>query len=311
MTTYLKADFSKCAESLLESNYSKLDDVSKAELDRWLSCCKFKNVTKDSDLVWKGTFVYPSIEKTVKRAVGDSGFVSDYENAVLSLATPEAKKALVQEYLTTAIGVEAEDMSEATVTVEMKEAGDSYVMKADLALYQIIKNAIEYDLVGSVEALMNGESSEGKDGESAPAEHKFQGFTKVDSDKVFMYQQNDARLLVKDINVEQGEAAMKIVRGLSSVNKNLSTKEQVYFISYKVKNLSMNEVQVTDNFKMISSSGEVLGLDGSHVSGIQSVANVKPGEEVELTSFLIGPTDASVAWYKEDVIGCYSLNIVQ
>lgn len=310
VTLYLKQDYSMCTESLLATDYNNLNESSKAEVAQFLKFCSVTDVKETSGNVYSVTVKHPSIDKTLARATKDTGFVSDYNNAVLSNASNEDKAILIQQYLKSALGNNADDFVEDTVSVEMQENDEmNYLIKSDLTLYQLIKTVIECDLVGSVDSLLSQETVNAS--ETVQESKSDVALKTVKSDKCFMFEQNNARLLVEKMSIQQDDEALQSMRQLSDINKNLSTNEKAYFIRYSVKNLSTSEVQVTDCFKMVASNGEILSTDGAHVSGVSSVANIPAGEEAELTSFLVGPSDASIVWYEDGIIGCYTIEIVQ
>lgn len=303
LNQYFNQDYDSCADSYLQASYNNMSEEGQQEMLALMQNIRIEDVVATGDTSFKITMEIPSAEGMLTDALGDSGFIHDFENADLS-TDENAHSVVVEKYLTSllqqgAIKTEEKEINISVTTEEGK-------LETDVDIVKALENFIKFDGVNFVQSRLSDTGST-ESQEATQVE-----FTTVDSDKVFMFQQNGARFLVHDIRVAQGSNAIKLVQGLSTANVNISTNDNAYFIQYKVKNLSNVDVQVSDCFKLIDASNMLLENSGAYVAGLMQVGSMHAGEEIEFSTFLVGPSDAKIIWYSaEDTLGCYVLNIVQ
>lgn len=304
LSQYLSQNYDSCADSYLQISYNNMSAEEQQEMLALMQNVEIIDVEDNGDLSFNVTLSVPSAESMLTSALDDKGFISDFENA--NLSTEENVHAVVVEkYLTSLLQQGVIKTEEKSISVSI--VGDEFKLASDIDIVKLLENFIKFDGVGFVQSQLNSEVSDESLNTVSSAE-----FISVDSNKVFMFQQSGARFLVHDIYVLQGSDAVKGVHNLSAANANIATNDNAYLIQYTVKNLSNVDAQVSDCFKLMNADGMLLENSGAYVTGLTQIGVVATGEEVELSTFLVGGDDATIVWYSaEDTSGSYVLNIVQ
>ena len=310
LSRYIKQDYTCCADSYTQVSYNNLNEQEQQEFNAVMGGITVNSVEESSEDTFKCVLSIPNAESTLEAALTDSGFLNDFQNAGLS--TEEgAYKNVVVSYLTSILQQKNAEVEKKTFSISVTKDGDVYKLASDAELLQAIKAFVDFDGVSYVQSADSTEEpsdDSGTDNTGATS----MAFTSVDSDKSFMFQQNGARFLVHDISIVTGADAIKMVQSLSNANASLATNDTVYYIKYSVKNLSSADAQVTDCFKLMNSDNRILANSGVHVTGLTQLGAVPSNGEIELSTFLVGSSDARLIWYDaEGTTGYYVLNIVQ
>ncbi len=307
LSRYINRDYTCCADSYTQVSYNNLNEQEQQEFNAVMGDITINSVEASSKDTFKCILSIPNAESTLEAALTDSGFLNDFQNAGLS-TEEDAYKNVVVSYLTSILQQKNAEVEEKTFSVSVTKDGDVYKLASDAELLQAIKAFVDFDGVSYVQSAGSIEESSDNDDTGAVSIT----FASVDSDKSFMFQQNGARFLVHDISIVTGADAIKMVQSLSNANASLATNDTVYYIKYSVKNLSSADAQVTDCFKLMNSDNRILANSGVHVTGLTQLGSVSSNGEIELSTFLVGSSDARLIWYDaEGTAGCYILNIVQ
>lgn len=307
LSRYVDQDYTCCADSYTQVSYNNLNEQEQQEFNAVMGDITINSVEASSEDTFKCVLSIPNAESTLEAALTDSGFLNDFQNAGLS-TEEDAYKNVVVSYLTSILQQKNAEVEEKTFSISVTKDGDVYKLASDAELLQAIKAFIDFDGVSYVQSAGSTEESSDNDDTDATS----MTFTSVDSDKSFMFQQNGARFLVHDISIVTGADAIKMVQSLSNANASLATNDTVYYIKYSVKNLSSADAQVTDCFKLMNSDNRILANSGVHVTGLTQLGSVPSNGEIELSTFLVGSSDARLIWYDaEGTAGYYVLNIVQ
>lgn len=301
MQQYLTGDYSVCTDTVLQLNYNNMSELEQQEASLILKNVKVENVTKNTENSFTIELYVPDIGTLLNDAVNDTGFLSDYQDADLQEDPDEYKVSVVRQYLIALLQQGSFNNVTKTITIEIS-GEETYKIVTDLPMWQVVKELMDY--TECTESVQSTEVSDANTNASSET------LSVVDSDGSFMFQQNGARLLAYDIRIESGDVALNSIKALSAANSDISSNDTVYFIQYKVRNLSNFETKVTDCFCMVE-DGLVLENSGTYVSGITSVSNLGVGEVVELSSLLVGSDSSKVVWYSTDTLGSYEINIVQ
>lgn len=309
LSRYINQDYTCCADSYTQVSYNNLNEQEQQEFDAVMGGITVNSVEASGEDTFKCVLSIPNAESTLEAALTDSGFLNDFQNAGLS-TEEDAYKNVVVSYLTSILQQKNVEVEKKTFSISVTKDGDVYKLASDAELLQAIKAFVDFDGVGYVQSAGSTEESSDDDTDNTGATSMT--FTSVDSDKSFMFQQNGARFLVHDISIVTGADAIKMVQSLSNANASLATNDTVYYIKYSVKNLSSADAQVTDCFKLMNSDNRILANSGVHVTGLTQLGAVPSNGEIELSTFLVGSSDARLIWYDAGgTTGYYVLNIVQ
>lgn len=307
LSRYVDQDYTCCADSYTQVSYNNLNEQEQQEFNAVMGDITINSIEASSEDTFKCILSIPNAESTLEAALTDSGFLNDFQNAGLS-TEEDAYKSVVVSYLTSILQQKNAEVEEKTFSISVTKDGDVYKLASDAELLQAIKAFVDFDGVNYVQSAGSTEESSDNDDTGAVG----MTFTSVDSDKSFMFQQNGARFLVHDVSIVMGADAIKMVQSLSNANASLATNDTVYYIKYSVKNLSSADAQVTDCFKLMNSDNRILANSGVHVTGLTQLGAVPSNGEIELSTFLVGSSDARLIWYDaEGTTGYYVLNIVQ
>lgn len=309
LSRYINQDYTCCADSYAQVSYNNLNEQEQQEFGAVMGDITVNSIEASGEDTFKCVLSIPNAESTLEAALTDSGFLNDFQNAGLS-TEEDAYKSVVVSYLTSILQQKNAEVEEKTFSISVTKDGDVYKLASDAELLQAIKAFVDFDGVSYVQSA--GSTEESSDDDTGNTGATSMTFTSVDSDKSFMFQQNGARFLVHDISIVTGADAIKMVQSLSNANANLATNDTVYYIKYSVKNLSSVDAQVTDCFKLMNSDNRILANSGVHVTGLTQLGAVPSNGEIELSTFLVGSSDARLIWYDaEGTTGYYVLNIVQ
>lgn len=309
LSRYINQDYTCCADSYTQVSYNNLNEQEQQEFGAVMGDITVNSIEASGEDTFKCVLSIPNAESTLEAALTDSGFLNDFRNAGLS-TEEDAYKNVVVSYLTSILQQKNAEVEEKTFSISVTKDGDVYKLASDAELLQAIKAFVDFDGVSYVQSA--GSTEESSDDDTGNTGATSMTFTSVDSDKSFMFQQNGARFLVHDISIVTGADAIKMVQSLSNANANLATNDTVYYIKYSVKNLSSVDAQVTDCFKLMNSDNRILANSGVHVTGLTQLGAVPSNGEIELSTFLVGSSDARLIWYDaEGTTGYYVLNIVQ
>lgn len=310
LSRYIKQDYTCCADSYTRVSYNNLNEQEQQEFNAVMDGITVSSVEASGEDTFKCVLSIPNAESTLEAALTDSGFLNDFQNAGLS-TEEDAYKNVVVSYLTSILQQKNAEVEKKTFSISVTKDGDVYKLASDAELLQAIKAFVDFDGVSYVQSAGSTEESSDDD-DTGDAGATSMTFTSVDSDKSFMFQQNGARFLVHDISIVTGADAIKMVQSLSNANASLATNDTVYYIKYSVKNLSSADAQVTDCFKLMNSDNRILANSGVHVTGLTQLGAVPSNGEIELSTFLVGSSDARLIWYDAGgTTGYYVLNIVQ
>lgn len=311
LNNYFSMNYLKSAECSMQNTYNNLDDSDEKKVQVFLQQVKVNQIQGGPNN-FTVDITYPDINAILEDILLDDGFKVAYDSMILQQADDKTIEDLVWDYIVQDIkNDEAE--KDSTLNVVIVESDTGYELENDSAILSIISEYLSTDVMQIFNTTENSDNSENTLNSeiSGAGPFSINDLTTVDSDKSFMYSANGARLLVKDINVSEGDTALSVVQKLSSANSEVYTTDKVYYIAYTVENLSKKKVVVENSFKAITAGGEILQNAGSFVYGLVSAAELDVGESVVLSTFIVCEEDSDIVWYNENISGCYLLNVVQ
>lgn len=279
--------------------FDDLSEVDKEFISAFVGQCQAESV--DDAIV----LLYPDLTSMAEIAENDkTGFCSDC--ATLQLMNDEVSTSdFVKQYFVSVLNTSSVERGRVDVgTVE-----DSYLNTDKIA--SVVGEILAFDYDAVFDACRSTESTESVEStESLGEAEKNSSVLEREVGDDFVINTDNGLALVYDVSIATGEDALNCINALSPAN-NFSSSDAVYFVQYRVKNLSKSAMIVKDCFAMVDENGYQLEMT-NNISGLKGIASIEPGESSSMTSLLAGPADASVCWLNNDRNSIsYKINVVR
>lgn len=285
-----------CQSSLYQTKVASESDTAKQTAQQYLACCKVSSVT-GKDTEYEVILSVPDLDAVRKSMWEDSGFTQDYEKLVAQATEETAVKDYIFSYVFNCLqsGLATEREYQFSIGFDGEQLED------DNFVCLLTGSLLSHDFVtgGTSE---EGETGSTEEGGSEVGENGVEPvYQEISTEQCIIDAVDSSPICVFGIQILHGAEAAQEVKALSPANGSLALPDggTIYYVKYRVRNLSQNAVTVKNGFRLVSPDFKVLENTGNSIIGLADVVNVEAGAEAELSCCLFGDSSSRLFWCEE------------
>ncbi len=270
-------------------------NLFKLEYDRLLSSVTYNSNTDKFRCNCTNTEDYQNlVQKDIE------GFQKDFENMLALGLDQNSIDDYVYSYIRNAIkscGVVQNEFE-----LELSDTGDSF--KSNVVILDIVQR----DIDKLYNCSINYKVLESKQEWHMPEEQLALGqgivlCTSCGGSKTNCFIRLD--------NIIQGEDAAEYVRGLSSINKDLTFDGEVYVITYTIINLGKEDIIFDDKIVSVDDLGNIITYNSKSIVGLETTKKIEPGIDTTITNLYVGNNSGGLLWYDKICNNVLGINLNQ